>query len=108
MKNYDKRVKGTRILLADYLILREYAQRAGVSMAEALHKIISQEISRAEPREVVTQILTPVTAAMPAIAVAGVIPRRVTTRIAPINPIIKLRVAVAKGGSTNGRAKQQV
>lgn len=117
MKNYDKKVKQTRILLADYLLLKSIAQRAGVSMSEALHKIISQEISRAEPREVVTQILTPVTAAMPAIVVAGVIPsqvaagvmpRRVTTRIAPINPIIKLRVTVAKGGSTNGRAKQQV
>lgn len=40
MKNYDKKVKHTRILLADYLLLKEFAQRAGVSMSEALHKLI--------------------------------------------------------------------
>ena len=62
-KRYDSKYKVTRIFLADYLLLKELTQRADVSMSEALHKIISQEISRAEPREVVTQILTPVTSA---------------------------------------------
>lgn len=42
-RNYDKKVKLTRILLADYLVLKEFAQRAGVSMSEALHKIITRE-----------------------------------------------------------------
>ena len=40
MKNYDKKVKQTRILLSDYLLLKGYAQKAGVSMAVALHRLI--------------------------------------------------------------------
>jgi len=39
-KNYDKKVKNTRILLADWLLLKSIAQNAGVSMSEALHKLI--------------------------------------------------------------------
>lgn len=46
-KNYDKKVKLTRILLSDYLLLKEFAQRAGVSMSEALHKIITREDHKA-------------------------------------------------------------
>lgn len=42
-RNYDKKVKLTRILLADYLVLKGYAQQAGVSMAEALHTIITRD-----------------------------------------------------------------
>jgi len=42
-KNYDKKVKLTRILLSDYLVLKELSQRAGVSMADALHKIITRQ-----------------------------------------------------------------
>jgi len=41
VKNYDKRVKQTRILLADYIIIKEFSQRAGLSMAEALHKLLT-------------------------------------------------------------------
>ena len=62
-KRYDNKYKVTRLLLADYLMIKELAQRAGVSMAEALHKIITKDLARAEPREVVTQILMPVTSA---------------------------------------------
>jgi len=40
MKNYDKKVKQTRILLSDYLLLKGFAQKAGVSMAVALHRLI--------------------------------------------------------------------
>lgn len=40
MRNYDKRVKQTRIVLEDYLLLKVFAQRLGVSMSEALHKLI--------------------------------------------------------------------
>ncbi|MBA7553086.1 hypothetical protein ES705_45671 [subsurface metagenome] len=40
MKNYDKRVKQTRILLSDYFILKALSQRTGVSMSSALHKLI--------------------------------------------------------------------
>ena len=55
MKNYDKKVKQTRILLSDYLLLKSFAQNAGVSMSEALHMII---VARAEARP--HEILTPV------------------------------------------------
>jgi len=48
MKNYDKRVKQTRIFLADYLLLKGYAQEAGVSMSEALHTIITREWAMAK------------------------------------------------------------
>ncbi|GAI46549.1 unnamed protein product, partial [marine sediment metagenome] len=44
----DKKVKLTRILLADYLLLKGYAQQAGVSMAEALHKIITRDWALAQ------------------------------------------------------------
>ncbi|GAI59539.1 unnamed protein product [marine sediment metagenome] len=54
-KNYDKRVKNTRILLSDYLLLKEFAQRAGVSMSEALHKIITGLAPKAEPEPVASK-----------------------------------------------------
>jgi len=40
-KNYDKKVKNTRIVLADWLLLKSIAQNAGVSMSQALHKLIT-------------------------------------------------------------------
>jgi hypothetical protein len=40
MKNYDKKVKQTRILLSDYQFVKAVAQRDNVSMAEALHRLI--------------------------------------------------------------------
>ena len=48
MKNYDRKVKQTRILLSDYLLLKGYAQDAGVSMSEALHTIITREWAMAK------------------------------------------------------------
>ncbi|MBA7553709.1 hypothetical protein ES705_46308 [subsurface metagenome] len=48
MKNYDKKVKNTRILLSDYLLLKGYAQEAGVSMSEALHTIITRDWAMAK------------------------------------------------------------
>jgi len=42
-KRYDSKHKVTRLLLSDYLVLKEFAQRAGVSMAEALHTIITDQ-----------------------------------------------------------------
>jgi len=38
--NYDKKVKLTRILLDDYMVLKRMSQIAGVSMAVALHRLI--------------------------------------------------------------------
>ncbi|MBA7712649.1 hypothetical protein ES703_121632 [subsurface metagenome] len=42
-KNYDKKVRQTRILLSDYLILKSIAQKAGVSMSQALHRLIEHQ-----------------------------------------------------------------
>jgi len=42
-KNYDKKVKLTRILLSDYLVLKRISQAVGVSMAEALHRLIEHQ-----------------------------------------------------------------
>ncbi|GAI83268.1 unnamed protein product, partial [marine sediment metagenome] len=42
-KGYEKRYKVTRILLADYQLLKSLSQAAGISMAEALHKIITRD-----------------------------------------------------------------
>ncbi|MBA7556195.1 hypothetical protein ES705_48894 [subsurface metagenome] len=68
-KGYDKRVKGTRVFLADYQLLKQFSQRAGISMAEALHKLIAGKL-RPEP-EPVELVEVPVIAArsMPVIAI---------------------------------------
>lgn len=42
-RNYDKKVRNTRIHLADYLILKRISQAASVSMADALHKLIEHQ-----------------------------------------------------------------
>ena len=42
-KNYDKKVKLTRILLSDYQVLKAVSQQAGISMAEALHRLIEHQ-----------------------------------------------------------------
>ncbi len=41
-KGYDKRVKNTRILLSDYQFTKAVAERDNVSMAEALHRLITR------------------------------------------------------------------
>lgn len=48
-RNYDKKVKLTRILLSDYLLLKNFSNKAGLSMAEALHKLVTGLASKAEP-----------------------------------------------------------
>lgn len=42
-RRYENKHKVTRIFLADYLVLKEFSQKAGLSMAEALHTIITRE-----------------------------------------------------------------
>ena len=61
-RNYDKKVKLTRILLADYLLLKGYALDAGVSMAEALHTIITREwaMAKRKTRAVAEPVAEPV------------------------------------------------
>lgn len=47
--NYDKRVKNTRIHLADWQFLKKFSIGAGVSMADALHQLIIGVKPKAEP-----------------------------------------------------------
>ncbi|MBA7554233.1 hypothetical protein ES705_46845 [subsurface metagenome] len=42
-KTFDKSHKVTRILLSDYLALKQISQAAGISMAEALHRLIEHQ-----------------------------------------------------------------
>jgi hypothetical protein len=42
-ERYDKKVKTTRLFLADYLVLKRISLAAGVSMAEALHRLIEHQ-----------------------------------------------------------------
>ena len=65
-RNYDKKVRLTRILLADYILLKGYAQEAGVSMAEALHKVITRDWAMAKsaikaPGSLAFRVTAPVT-----------------------------------------------
>jgi len=48
-KRYDSKHKVTRILLADYQLLKQFSISAGVSMAEALHELIVGLKPKAEP-----------------------------------------------------------
>jgi len=49
-KRYDSKHKVTRIFLDDYLVIKGWAEQAGISMAEALHKLITrQPLPEAKP-----------------------------------------------------------
>ncbi len=54
-KGYEKKVKVTRVLLEDYLLLKGYAQETGVPMAEALHTIITRDWAMAHKAKPVTE-----------------------------------------------------
>ena len=96
MKNYDRKVKQTRILLSDYLLLKGYAQEAGVSMSEALHSIITREWAMAKRKaRVVTSARIPVS-----VTARTSPPLVATATLGSTNA--RLRATVAKGGSTNG------
>jgi len=42
-QRYDSKVKNTRILLNDWLALKQMSKVAGISMAEALHRLIEHQ-----------------------------------------------------------------
>ena len=104
MKNYDKKVKHTRILLTDYLLLKGLAQDAGVSMSEALHKIITRDWAMAKRKAKPVAIAT-----KPAVGVRAPVIAQVfldpILKAKIISTNVQLRATVAKGGSSNG-AKQ--
>ncbi|MBA7698158.1 hypothetical protein ES703_106833 [subsurface metagenome] len=54
-RRYDGKHRVTRILLADYLLLKDYCQKTGESMAEALHTIITRDWAMAHKAEPVSQ-----------------------------------------------------
>lgn len=49
VRNYDRRVKQTRIFLDDYFVVRGLSRQAGISMAEALHKLLVGRIPAIQP-----------------------------------------------------------
>jgi len=53
-KRYDGKFKVTRVLLADYLLLKEIARGAGITMAEALHLAIERQevVTRVSPSQI--------------------------------------------------------
>lgn len=87
-QRYDKKSKLTRILLSDYLLLKELSQVAGVSMADALHDLITgQDHKTPVPA---SQIPMPVTMAMST---------PVTTKLTP-GTKKSMPVSIAKRRST--------
>jgi len=82
-RNYDLKVKQTRILLSDYLVLKRMSQLAGTSMAEALHRLILHQAQ--------LPMLDMAVKPMPAIGVTGKPAVRVAgmsaVRIAPVTTI---------------------
>ncbi len=57
-RNYDIRVKQTRVFLDDYLVIKGLSRQAGISMAEALHKIITRDWAMARSHEILTPVTT--------------------------------------------------
>ncbi|GAH94101.1 unnamed protein product [marine sediment metagenome] len=94
-QRYDGKHRVTRIFLDDYLRLKGLSQRTGQSMAEALHTIITRDWAMAQSVKPVTSVRIPV----PITTRAHALPMAKAV-IGSTN--VKLRVAVAKGGSSNG------
>ncbi len=85
-KGYEKKCKVTRIFLADYFLLKELSNEFNISMAEALHKVIT----RADLKKPVhpAQIRLPVTMAR-SIPVTGA--RSIPVTGARSTPVTKAR-----------------
>ncbi|MBA7716357.1 hypothetical protein ES703_125428 [subsurface metagenome] len=97
MKNYDKKVKQTRILLADYLVLKGIAQRTGQSMSEALHTIITRDWAMARSVKSVISAKIPVPVTSIRIPVSSPVAKAI---LGSTN--VKLRATVAGKESSNG------
>jgi len=54
-RNYDKRVRQTRVFLDDYFVIRGLSRQAGISMAEALHKLLVGLKPETKPEAVATK-----------------------------------------------------
>lgn len=92
-KRYDGKHRVTRIFVDDYLVVKGWARQAGISMAEALHKLITQQpLPRVKP-VISAQVPVPVTGRIFPSPVAK-------ATLGSINA--KLHVTVAERGSSNG------
>jgi len=94
-RNYDRKVKHTRILLADYLVLKGLAQRTGQSMSEALHTIITRDWAMARSVKPVVSANIPVPVTSIRIPVSAPVAKAI---LGSTN--VQLRATVAKGGSS--------
>jgi len=72
-KRYDRKWKVTRILLSDYLVLKSMSVQAGISMAEALHKLITNQVKQKLSTILDTQVSIPVfqVVSQPVLAING-------------------------------------
>ncbi|MBA7689082.1 hypothetical protein ES703_97580 [subsurface metagenome] len=102
-KRYDSKYKVTRIHLGDYLALKRISQLAGTSMAEALHRLIEHQAQLPLFDRIARPVSVIATQPQPFIAARVPVIPNAAARIKSTN--VKLRVTVAKGGSSNG-AKQ--
>ncbi len=102
-RNYDKRVKNTRILLSDWLILKRMSQVAGVSMSEALHRLIEHQAQLPLLDMEIKPISTFGVTSKPAVRVTG----KPAVHVAPVfrigvhkpMSIITAETAIATNGS---------
>jgi hypothetical protein len=82
-KRYDLKHKLTRIHLSDYLILKRMSYVAGVSMAEALHRLIEHQAQLPLLDMAVKPISTIGVTGVPTIGVTGIS----AIRVAPVTTI---------------------
>ncbi len=82
-KRYDNKYKVTRINLSDYLALKRMSLVAGVSMAEALHRLIEHQAQLPLLDMAVKPISTFRVTGVPTIGVTGIS----AIRIAPVTII---------------------
>jgi len=54
-RRYDKKSRMCRVFLADYLAIKDLSQRAGVTMAEAFHNLLTKRIKPEPVTEPVTE-----------------------------------------------------
>ncbi|GAI69217.1 unnamed protein product [marine sediment metagenome] len=109
--NYDKKVKVTRILLSDYLVLKRMGQAAGVSMAEALHLLIEHQAQSPMLDMAIKPISAFQVTGMPAVGVTGKPAIQVTgkpaIRVAPVTAIATNGSKAAAFRIKTGRVKYE-
>jgi len=108
-KRYDKKSRMCRVLLADYLAIKALSKRAGITMAEAFHNLLTKRI---EPEPAPKPATEPAPVAVPISRVSAPIFLRVRSHPAlqvSSHPAIAVNgnkagvlVIKPKGGKING------